>query len=187
MKERATESNTGNCRQDAQGVATPKVVFLECFSRFGAVLVFFASWRLFRRGQFLPAGWSPSSQTPSNQRCRQNRQKNVCKYFAINNLHIKQLQVRSGSVKVGQTSADGKGKREAGFALAKARPLCSQSARGLAHSKTLRAIRKPVDSAPAFWSAVVFHRFASTAPKLSQTSENRAKFRAVTPGNAQSR
>jgi hypothetical protein len=34
-----------------------------------------------------------------------------------------------------------------------------QSARGLAHSKTLRAVRRSSVNAPASWSAVALHRF----------------------------
>ena len=45
-----------------------------------------------------------------------------------------------------------------------------ESARGLAHSKTLCAIRGASASAPASWSAVALHRF-SRARKISGGSE----------------
>ena len=40
-----------------------------------------------------------------------------------------------------------------------------QSARGLAHSKTLRAIRESSAFAPASWTAVALHRFSPAAPR----------------------
>jgi hypothetical protein len=36
----------------------------------------------------------------------------------------------------------------------------TQSARGLAHSKTLRAVRAPSEFAPASWSAAALRRFS---------------------------
>jgi hypothetical protein len=39
-------------------------------------------------------------------------------------------------------------------------PRCAKSARGLAHSKTLRAFRQPSSNAPASWTAVGLHRFS---------------------------
>jgi hypothetical protein len=44
-----------------------------------------------------------------------------------------------------------------------------ESGRGLPHSKTLRAIRRPPERAPAFWSAAVLRRF-SVRPKPRTTS-----------------
>jgi hypothetical protein len=39
-------------------------------------------------------------------------------------------------------------------------PRCVQSARGLAHSKTLREFRASSSNAPASWTAVALHRFS---------------------------
>ena len=49
---------------------------------------------------------------------------------------------------------------------ARVRP--TQSARGLAHSKTLRAVRASSVNAPAFWSAVALHRFFITHETCTQ-------------------
>jgi hypothetical protein len=47
--------------------------------------------------------------------------------------------------------------------LIRRRCVACQSARGLAHSTTLRAFREPSAFAPASWTAVALHRFSPGA------------------------
>jgi hypothetical protein len=48
-----------------------------------------------------------------------------------------------------------------------------KSARGLAQSKTLREVRRPLENAPASWTAVALHRFRF---KVQQIAFPRAGF-----------
>ena len=52
----------------------------------------------------------------------------------------------------------------------------SQSARGLAHSKTLRAIRASPDNAPASWTAAALRRFHTASRTITgRTLQNSAR------------
>jgi len=58
----------------------------------------------------------------------------------------------------------------------------AQSARGLAHSRTLRAVRGSAVNAPASWSAVALHRFSIAHQTRTQIQFNIASF--VQPSTA---
>jgi hypothetical protein len=54
-----------------------------------------------------------------------------------------------------------------------------QSARGLAHSTTLRAVWSSLENATASWTAVALHRFSTTGEQGRQKIANGIFFRPI--------
>jgi hypothetical protein len=90
--------------------------------------------------------------------------------------HAAILRGKFGDVNSAFTSCR-RGRQRAAFSVPPAGSW-RKSARGLAQSKTLREVRRPLENAPASWTAVALHRFRFKA----QHGRTRCRWHGKIPG-----